>query len=109
MNQQHINNTKDGARYAFATVTDANAFGIDADTPTPVTIVLHAQTVYLNSLDTFIEVNLAIQSAVDHLTLTQMGMNAGIKIWGKDSVKAIIREMKKITIVKLSVPCYQKR
>lgn len=36
----------------------------------------------------------AIQHAVEHLAFTQLGMNTGIKMWGQDSVEAIVKEMK---------------
>ena len=106
MNQRHVSNTKDGSIYVFTTTTKAEAFGLDNDTPT-VTAFIHAQTEYVNSLNTFIEVNDAVQSAAEHLALTQIEMKAGIKVSGKESAEAIIREMNNSTTVKLLVPCYQ--
>ena len=38
----------------------------------------------------------AVQIAVDHLALTQMGIKTGIEMWGKDGVDAMIREMKQL-------------
>ena len=73
--------------YAFTTITKAKAFGLNNDTPT-VTAFLHAQTEYVNSLNTFNEINIAVQSATEYLALTQMAMKAGIKMWGKESVEA---------------------
>ena len=95
MNRRHVKDTKDGTTYTFSTTAAANTFGLNDDTST-VTAFLHAQTVYVNSLDTYCEVNTAIQHADEHLALTQLGMKAGIQMWGQDSVEAIIKEMKQL-------------
>ena len=51
------------------------------------TTYAQAQTSYANSRN-------LLQYAVEHLILTQLGMNAGIKAFGQPGVDAIIREMK---------------
>ena len=79
-----------GDNYTFATIAKAEAFGLDTDTPT-VTTFLHVETEYIISLNTFTKVNSAVQSTVDHLALTQMGMKAGMNMWRTDSVESIIR------------------
>lgn len=59
----------------------------------PVEQLLCAQTAYVNSLTTYNEVNMAIQHAIEHLILTQVGMKRGVKIWGKKGMNAILKEM----------------
>ena len=75
----------DGNKHNFATNNSSK-------TPT-VYGFLCAQTTYINSLTTFGEVNTATQYATEYLILTQVGMKRGIKLWGEDSVAAIIKEM----------------
>ena len=65
--------------------------GEEADT---VIAFLHAQTVYINTMTTFSDVNTVVQLAADHLVLTQLGMKAGVCVWGQDGVEAIIKEMR---------------
>ena len=45
-------------------------------------------------MDTCSEVNAVVQSAAEHLALTQLGMKAGVRAWGQDGVEAIIKEIK---------------
>ena len=45
-------------------------------------------------MNTYSEVNSAVQSAAEHLALTQLGMKAGVRAWGQDGVEAIIKEMR---------------
>ena len=45
-------------------------------------------------MNTYGEVNSAVQSAAEHLALTQLVMKAGVRAWGQDGVEAIIKEMK---------------
>ena len=54
---------------------------------------LCAQTTYINFLKSYNEVNLVAQHAVEHLSLTKLGMKAAIKRWGDNGVKAIIKKM----------------
>ena len=93
MSRFHIKGTKDGDTYTFAIVTAASAFGLDNYTTT-VTSFLHAQTAYVNLLVTYCKVNTAIQHAAEHLDLTQLGMKAGMNMWGQDIVESIVKEMK---------------
>ena len=53
---------------------------------------LCAQTTYINSLNTHSEINSAVQHAIEHLILTQVGMKKGVKLWGKRGVDAIFKE-----------------
>ena len=79
-----MKDTKDGKDYAYDT---------KADNPS-VTSFLHAQTTYIESLNTYAEVNAAIQHNIKHLALTQLGMKGGIKMWGQQGVEVILKEMK---------------
>lgn len=87
--------TKYGSTYAFTVKTNFNAevFGLDKDIPAG-NAFLHAQTVYTNSHDTFSKVDIVKKCAIEHLTLTQLGMKSGIKSWGQDSLEAMFKEMK---------------
>ena len=103
MHRRHTKDTTDGNTYVFTTEARAEAYGINNETPT-LTAFLHAQTEYVNSLHTYSKVNTAIQHACEHLVLTQLGMKAGIKLWGQPSVEAIIKEMKQFNDRKVVRP-----
>ena len=49
---------------------------------------------YEQSQRAYAETSNKLQFAVEHLVLTQMGMNAGIKAFGQPGVDAVLREMK---------------
>ena len=51
-------------------------------------------TTYVNTMNTYAEVNTTIQYAAEHLVLTQMTMRRGIKAFGQAGVDAIYKEMK---------------
>ena len=55
---------------------------------------LCVQTTYINSLNTYAEVNAASQNIVEHLILTKVGMKVRVRIWGESSVEVILRKMK---------------
>ena len=74
--------------YSFTTTKDNAIKG------STVTGYLCAQTAYINSLKTYSEVSRAPTHAIEHLVLTQVGMQQGIKLWGERGVKAILKEMK---------------
>ena len=59
-----------------------------------VTGYLCAQTAYISSLKTYSDVSRATQHAIEHLVLTQVGMQQGMKLWGEKGVKVILKEMK---------------
>ena len=52
----------------------------------------YAQNAYIDSVATYS--NIAVQFPDEHLIFTQMGMKAGIKLWGKKGMGAIMKEMK---------------
>ena len=60
--------------------------------------------IYVNSVNTYNEINTSITSAIHHLVLTQLGMKAGIKLWGEDGVRAIVKEMKQFNDRKVVKP-----
>ena len=53
---------------------------------------LMAQTSYINAMQTIAEVGAAIDNAIHHIVLTQMGMKAGIRAYGEESVELILKE-----------------
>ena len=55
-------------------------------------------------MNTYGEVNSAVQSAAEHLALTQLGMKAGVCAWGQDGVEAIIKEMKQFHDREVVIP-----
>ena len=57
-------------------------------------VLLMAQTTYIASMETVSQVDEAVTSAVNYITLTQMGMKKGAKLYGKAGVRSILREMK---------------
>ena len=60
--------------------------------------------IYVNSVNTYNEINTSITSAIHHLVLTQLGMKAGIKLWGEDGVRAIVKAMKQFNDRKVVTP-----
>ena len=78
MNKRHVKDTKDGNAYSYA--TEAESYGLNEYTPI-VSVFLHAQTTYVNSLHTYNKVNTTIQHVTEHLALTQLGTKAGIIMW----------------------------
>ena len=95
-NRRHVKDTNDGSPYIFTTQVQATKSALDVNTT--VTVFLHARTAYINSLSTFNVVNSAIQYAAEHLAFIQLGMKAGTKMWGKEGVDAIIKEMKQFHV-----------
>lgn len=53
---------------------------------------MYDQTAYISSLNTYVEENMAILYAAEHLAFAQLGMKAK-KMWEQRSVEAIIKEM----------------
>ena len=49
---------------------------------------------YKESQQSYAKADNLMQYAVEHLILTQMGMNVGIKAFGQLGVDAVLREMK---------------
>ena len=49
---------------------------------------------YVNSLKYYDKVNITICSAIEHLILTQVGMNKGVQKYGDKDIGAIFKEMK---------------
>lgn len=43
-------------------------------------VFLHAQTAYVNTMNMYSEVNFAVQSAAEHMALTQLGMRVGVRV-----------------------------
>jgi len=81
INRRYVKDKSNGTNYDFATHAQAKEFGLDTNTLTPTaTAFLHVQTEYFNSLNSYGEVNTAIQHAAEHLAFTQLGMKAGIKM-----------------------------
>lgn len=87
-----IRSDVEGYEFLNETDIDLATCGIAKDDPTHE--YLCAQTTYINSMNTFNQVNDAAQHAAEHLILTQLGMKAGIKAYGEDGIKAILKEMK---------------
>ena len=65
---------------------------------------MNAITAYINSLNCYTEVNSTIQYAIEHLILTQVGMNKGVKMFGRNGIDAIFREMKQFNDRKVVKP-----
>ena len=51
----------------------------------------HKPRILTQYIHTYNKVNTVIQYATEHLSLTQLGMKVGIKIWGQQGVDAIIK------------------
>ena len=69
--------------------------GINRKVARSVVGYVNAITSYINYLNCYNEVNKKIiQYAIEHLILTQVGMNRGVKMFGKNGVNAIFKEMK---------------
>ena len=53
-----------------------------------------AQIVYINSMHTYSQIDMATRNAIEHLIFTQVGMKKGIKMWDEKGTDAIIKEMR---------------
>ena len=61
--------------------TIASKYDINNGIPTVIAF-LHVQTTYVHSLIKYHETYTTIQHATEHISLTQLGIKAGIKLWG---------------------------
>ena len=74
--------------YNLLNVVEYTGISQESDT---VIEFLHTQTAYINAMNTYSKVNTAVQSAAEHLALTQLGMKVRLRAWGQYGVEVIIK------------------
>ena len=92
--EQQRRRRKQSTRYPTDTYELVNDSNDDFNSTPQLKGWLNAVDTYLESIDTINDVNNCIQSMVNQLCLTQMGMKAGLKQFGQAGVESIISEMK---------------
>ena len=80
--------------YGYEFIEHSNGVNI-SDAPT-VNEYLNVMTTYVNTLNSYSEVNNLIQYAAQYLVLTQMTMIRGLKVFGQAGVGTIDKEMKQL-------------